>query len=118
MSGIPLADVIRELRTELATAIEEGRAHELRFKPGNIDVELALEVRREGKAKAGVKFWVVEFGAEGTAGQTQSHKIRLSLQLVDRAGREVLIAGDVTSHPGTAAPVAAPSSDTRARTGT
>ena len=100
MSGIQLAEVIQDLREELAKAIADGRNHRIRFKPGNIDVELSVDVRKSVEGKAGVKFWVVEAGATGTTGQTQAHKIKLSLSMVDERGREILISGDPNGRPG------------------
>jgi hypothetical protein len=100
MSSIPLADVIKELREELAGAIEAGKEHEIRFKPGPIEIELAMQVEKEASGKGGVRFWVVELGGDIKAGQVQSHKIKLSLQLVDSAGREVLIRDVVRRRPG------------------
>jgi hypothetical protein len=100
MSGIPLAEVIADLRDELARAMEEGEKHDVRFKPGPIEVELALEVRKEGSGRAGIKFWVVELGGDIKAANVQSHKIKLSRQLVDRAGQDLLIRSDVKGRPG------------------
>lgn len=100
MSEILLADAIADLRSELAKAIAEGVDHNIRFKPGPIELELCLEIRKEGSGKGGIKFWVVELGGEIKSAGAQIHKIKLNLQLVDQAGRDLLISGSVDRRPG------------------
>jgi hypothetical protein len=100
VSNIPLADAIADLRSELAQAIAEGFDKDIRFKPGSIEIELSLEIKKEGTGKGSVKFWVVDAGGEIKAAQTQTHKIKLNLQLVDKEGRDLLISGTVSGRPG------------------
>lgn len=88
MTGIGLADAIRELRQELARAIAEGEGESLRFKPGPIELELQLEIGKEGGAKAGVKWFVVSASAEGKVTQASTHKVKLTLQPVSPEGGE------------------------------
>jgi hypothetical protein len=100
MSDILLADAIANLRSELAKAIAEGVDHDIRFKPGPVELELSLEIKKEGGGKGGVKFWVVDLGGEIKSTNAQMHKIKLNLQLVDRDGRDLLISGSVARRPG------------------
>jgi hypothetical protein len=100
MSDIPLAEAIADLRGELAKAIADGVDHDIRFRPGPIELELSLEIKKEGSGKGGVKFWVVDLGGEIKSAGAQMHKIKLNLQLVDREGRDLLISGNVTRRPG------------------
>lgn len=99
MSELRLADAIKQLREEIAAAIQDGENHPIRFKPGPIEVELALELRDEGSAKGGVKFWVAELGADVKTGMVQTHKIKLSLQLVNKQGGEILISNTGSQRP-------------------
>jgi hypothetical protein len=99
MSGIALAQAVQDLRQELTSALEEGRGKNLRFKPGQIELELGVEVTMEAGAKGGVKFWVVELGADGKTGRVGTHKLKLSLQPVDKDGHEFLIRDEVATRP-------------------
>ena len=53
----------------------------------------------EGGGKGEVKFWVVTIGADGKASRAGTHKIKLSLQPVDKDGREFLIRDEVVERP-------------------
>jgi hypothetical protein len=87
-SGLELAETIQQLREELGKAIHAGEGQPLRFKLDTIELELKLLVSREGKAKAGVKFWVVDAGVEGAAKreQMQTLKLKLTPVVADPAG--------------------------------
>jgi hypothetical protein len=100
MSDIPLANAIADLRSELEKAIAEGVGHDIRFKPGPIELELSLEIKKEGSGKGSVKFWIVDLGGEIKSANAQMHKIKLNLQLVDKEGRDLLISGNVAGRPG------------------
>jgi Trypsin-co-occurring domain 2 len=87
-SGLQLAETIQQLREELATAIHAGEGQPLKFKLDTVELELKLLVSREGKGKAGVKFWVVDAGVEGAAKreQVQTIKLKLTPVVVDPTG--------------------------------
>ncbi len=98
-SGIPLAKAIEDLRSELLLAIAEGRNQELRFKLKPIELELSVAVTWTGKADAGIKFWVVELGAKGEIEKANHHKLKLTLEAVDRNGGEYLVRDTVDKPP-------------------
>ncbi|MFG2968474.1 MULTISPECIES: trypco2 family protein [unclassified Streptomyces] len=52
---IELADVIRELRQQLTTALLEGQGEALRFELGPVDVEATVAVSREAGADGTVR---------------------------------------------------------------
>jgi hypothetical protein len=96
---IELADMVRELRTQLTAALTDGDGEVLRFELGPVEVEASIAVTREAGADAKVRLWVVEAGANGRYEQAETQ--RVTLTLTPRAVRAdgsmpqtVLIAGD------------------------
>ena len=92
MAKIALAEMIEQLRHELQQAVRAGKDEDIRFKLGEVTLEAQVEVTKEGDAKAGVKFWVVDVGAAGTASKAVTQKIVLKLQPVDKSGGSVSLA--------------------------
>lgn len=86
-SDIPLADVLRELRQELKTAMKAAEGESLRFEVQDLEVEMQLVVTRGGSgevsAGGGVKFWVLNAESKATAaGKYESSQIQtLKLKL-------------------------------------
>jgi hypothetical protein len=85
--GIPLCKVVQDLRAELLAAVAEGAGKDLRFKLQPIELELEIAMTWSGEAKAGVKFWIVDVGAKGSAERKTTQKLKLVLDPVDREGR-------------------------------
>jgi len=77
--GPELAVVMAGLRVELADAAMAASTEQLRFAVQAIHVELSLAVERSATAKSGVKFWVIEAGAEAGLGRTASHTVSFDL---------------------------------------
>jgi hypothetical protein len=65
---IELVDAVAAMRDELLTAAAQGAGQEIAFVVGPIEMEFAVELRADAKAKAGFKAWVVSAGVEGGAG--------------------------------------------------
>lgn len=80
IGGLEIGPVIGTLRSELTRAIEEARGEVLRFDVESIELELEVAVTREAKAELGVKFWVLEAGAGGTAGSARTQRLKLVLK--------------------------------------
>ncbi|MFI7408660.1 trypco2 family protein [Streptomyces sp. NPDC049627] len=95
---IELAEMIRELRHELTTALADGTAAPLRFELETVEIEATVMVGRKAGAGGKVRFWVVEAGGDAQLESSRTHRISLTLQprLVapDGTRRTVLIAGD------------------------
>lgn len=77
---IELADLISELRRELAIAINAGRGEPLRFELGPVELEVMVGLEREGTAGAKVRFWVVELSGDGQVARSSTQRIKLILQ--------------------------------------
>ncbi|AJC60640.1 hypothetical protein GZL_08092 [Streptomyces sp. 769] len=72
--------MIRDLRAELEQAITAAEGEALRFELGPVELEVSVALERTAQAGAKVRFWVVESGAEATAGATTTQRIKLALQ--------------------------------------
>jgi hypothetical protein len=76
---IPLANAIRALRQELVAAVDEGRDQPVRFALGPVELELRVQISREGGVEGKIAFWVLSLGGKGTQSSESAHTIRLSL---------------------------------------
>ncbi len=94
--GIPLSEMIRQLRHELQATMLEGKDEDLRFRLQDIELDLEVAVTRQVGGTAGstgkVGFWVfnADASAEASASweksQTQHLKLRLRPMALDEAG--------------------------------
>jgi hypothetical protein len=96
---IPLAEMVRALRRELAVAVAQGQDEQLRFALGPIELELQIEVAREVGGSAGIEFWVVSIGGSGSRTQTATHRITLTLTPVGPGGAKDVLVGDEIAQP-------------------
>jgi hypothetical protein len=94
MEPIGLKDAIEVLRKELSESILAAADEELRFEVGQITVEMQLAVERKAEGKAGIKFWVLEFGGKASHGTTQTHKVTIPLKPIGSDGRPVFTGRD------------------------
>ncbi|MFC4500524.1 MULTISPECIES: trypco2 family protein [Streptomyces] len=91
---IELADMIRELRQQLTTALADGEDEVLRFELGPVEVEASVAVTREAGGDAKVRLWVVDAGASGKYAHAETQRITLTLTPRTAAAGTVLITGD------------------------
>lgn len=77
--GVQVAEAIEALRSELEAAMDAGKGGRLRFEATAIDVELQATVTLGTEAGGGVKWWLVDAGAKGSAERVTTQTIRLSL---------------------------------------
>ncbi|WP_308426340.1 trypco2 family protein, partial [Streptosporangium pseudovulgare] len=59
MVEIELADAVEAVRDELLAAAVRGAGSEIAFTVGPIELEFAVELKVDAKAKGGFKAWVV-----------------------------------------------------------
>ncbi|MGI8330840.1 trypco2 family protein [Actinomadura scrupuli] len=96
MSQIGLTEAIERLREELGAAQDAGANQQLRFEVVEVEMELLVELRKEGGGK--VDFKVV--GADGKISSSTSHKLKLRLNVKDAArGNASLEVGDRSERP-------------------
>lgn len=91
---IPLVRAIEELRSELLAAVASGKNQPLQFRLKPIELELKLAVTGEGGANAGVKFWVLDIGAKGTATKETTHTLKLVLEPVGKDGKSEFLVSE------------------------
>jgi hypothetical protein len=90
--AVELAELIGQLRMELATAMHAGEEAELRFEIGPVELELTVQVTKEASPTAKVKFWVIEAGADGKVASSVSQRVKLTLdpKRTGQAGRPLI----------------------------
>ena len=94
--GVSLSAAIGALRDELMHAVWagqfayqlNGQPRTLRFKPAPIEVTLQVAVTSTGTAKAGVKWWLIEAGAELSREKVATQTVKLTLEpaMFDESG--------------------------------
>ncbi|GAA1757294.1 trypco2 family protein [Luedemannella helvata] len=86
MEKIELADVIRNLRSELDRAIDGARGQRLQFDLGPIELEVSVSLEQTDDVKAGIKFWVVDVGAGLNDKNIATQRLKLTLTPTIDAG--------------------------------
>ena len=100
MEHIGLKETIAALRAELSDAMTAGANEPIQFPVGSVQLEFHVGVTKDATAKAGVKFWVVELGAEGSYTQESIQKVVVNLEPpIDREGQQVRILGGFDEEP-------------------
>lgn len=91
---IELADAVAAVREELLHAAARGIGQPVEFLVGPIELEFAVELRQDAKAKAGFKAWVVSGDAEGGLSRGRTHRVSMTLTPNRPGGGKVLVARD------------------------
>ena len=94
---IDLADAVAVVRGDLLKAASKAQPDGLSFVVGPIEMEFAVELRRDAKAKLGFRAWVVSADAEGSVGNKGTHRVTFTLTPVQPDGKDLLVRG--TSRP-------------------
>ncbi|MGK5638083.1 trypco2 family protein [Streptomyces sp. URMC 126] len=76
---IELAAAVAALRDELTEAAASGSGQEIRFRVGPIELEFAVEIRQDVRAKAGFRVWVVSGDGEAGAVRGRTHRVKVAL---------------------------------------
>ncbi|MEE1765328.1 trypco2 family protein [Streptomyces sp. SP18BB07] len=99
---IELADAVAVVRDELLRAAARGADQDIVFKVGPVELEFAVELRADARAKAGFKAWVVAAGVETEAARSRTHRVAVSLTPQRPGGGDLLVQGrpDRRSGPG------------------
>jgi hypothetical protein len=87
---VDLADAVRVVREQLEIAREAGESEQTRFTVDSVEIELAVQVTKDVKAKGGVRLGVVSFEAGGGGSSESVHRVKLSLS-PGRDGRSLEI---------------------------
>jgi len=87
--GIPVAEAIEALRSELETALAEGEGRSLRFEASSIELTLQAAVTTSGGGRAGIRWWLLDVGAEASRESATTQTITMTLvpKVIDADGR-------------------------------
>lgn len=96
---VGLADAVRGVRAELAAAQAEGSGEDLGFEVGPIELEFAVDVRKEAGGEAKARVYVLSLGAKGSMAETATHRMKLVLNPKDRQGNTPRIASRADEIP-------------------
>lgn len=77
--GIPLSEMIQQLRRELQESNAAAEKENLRFKVEGVELELKVAVSRETAGDAGIRFWVVNLGVKHKEAGQDVHTFKLKL---------------------------------------
>lgn len=80
LGAVSLSAAIASLRGELLTAWTASAGERLRFRPSPVELTLEVVVTSDKTAKAGVKWWLVEVGAEASRQLGATHTVKLTLE--------------------------------------
>ena len=100
---IELADAVAAVRDELVEAAARGVVgQEIGFAVGPIEMEFAVELRADAKAKFGFKAWVLSGDVEGGVEHGRTHRVAFTLTPKRPGGGDLLISGrpEQASGPG------------------
>lgn len=95
MEGIPLADAVEALRQQLIEAVMAGAGSPIRLAVREVELSMEVGVTRVGAGNAGIRFWLLEFGAKGEVSNAATHRVTLKLDPVDADARPVTL-GDLS----------------------
>jgi hypothetical protein len=91
---IELADAVAVVREELLDAAQRGVGQDVAFAVGPIEMEFAVELRADAKARAGFKAWVISGDVEVVAARGRTHRVTVTLTPKRRDGDDLLIAAE------------------------
>lgn len=94
-----LSDAISAIRSELTEAMSSAGESEVKFRLGPVELEFALEARKDAEATAGVRFWVLSAAAKGGVSAGSAHRIKLVLQPVTPDGADLEVSSERTGAP-------------------
>jgi hypothetical protein len=88
---VGLAVALEALRQELDDAWRESQGKRVRFRASQVTLSVQAVVRSDNSMGGKLRWWVVEAGAERTAGQeaTQTLELTLTPELFDEDGKLV-----------------------------
>jgi Trypsin-co-occurring domain 2 len=76
---VPLSVAVSRLREEVWAAVSAAAGEELVFTLGPIELEFQVALTDEGGGEAGVRFWVVSFGAKASRSRGETQTVRFTL---------------------------------------
>jgi hypothetical protein len=100
MSLIRLSDAIENLREELKLSQQKGQGKDFQFSVGSIEVELEVVAEEQVGGSGKINWWVFGGGADFKTKDSIKHKLKLTLQVVDKDGLPIKVAQVQDKRPG------------------
>lgn len=100
LDELELVKAVQTIRDELLRAAASGSDSDVAFEVGPIQLEFSVELRRDVRARGGIRAFVVSAEADGGMSRARTHKV--SLTLTPRAtttGDPLLIAAEGEGDP-------------------
>jgi hypothetical protein len=97
---IELTKAVAALRDELLEAAARGAGQDIAFKVGPVEMEFAVELRQDARAKAGFRAWVVSGDVDAGVSRGRTHWVKVALTPQALDGGDILIQGSSTAPPG------------------
>lgn len=88
MADLPLADVLKKLRTELVEAQKDSAGQDLALVLGDVEIELKLVVAADAQGDFGLRLGVVSIGGGGGGRTENVQTLRLKLKPTGPGGKE------------------------------
>lgn len=88
---VGLAEAVASVRAELAQAMARGKDAEPKFEVGAIEMEFAVELRRERGVDGGVQVWVLQAGGSQSSARANTHRLTVTLTPAKADGGPVRI---------------------------
>ncbi|RKH41454.1 hypothetical protein D7X12_18145 [Corallococcus sicarius] len=92
--GIPLAQMIQDLRQELEKSQRASDDERLRFKVEGVELELQVAVSRESQDEGGIKFYVLSLGSKYRQEHKDVHSFKFKLLPVSGPERDHVYVND------------------------
>jgi len=93
VDGITLADLIFQLRGDLARAAWQGEGQDTRFVVGPIELEMSVVVDSSRSGGVAAKLVLADVSATGGRSSQVAHRIKLTLTPVGRDGQSTKVSG-------------------------
>jgi hypothetical protein len=90
--SISVSEAIATLRRDLREALTKAEP-DIVFTPESIELELGVDFAEEKTVSGGIKAYIVNFSAGTKGTQTDSHKVKITLQAMGPDGKPLKLSG-------------------------
>ncbi|MEE1759647.1 MULTISPECIES: trypco2 family protein [Streptomyces] len=96
-----LSEAISAIRAELEQAMTDGHGHKIQFRTGPVEMEFAVDVKKDAQAGAKVSILPWSASAEAKAGYAAgtTSRLKITLQPVDEHGQDQNIGAQSQQRP-------------------
>lgn len=88
------------MRAELQDAMAEGAGQPLQFEVGPVELEFAVDIRKEKAVDTSAKVYVLSLGGRASKATADTHRLKITLQPKDEHGNPARVNSRVDELPG------------------